>query len=371
MKNHDQMRLIGVLVVDDSTVTCNALTRIIESDPMLCVLGRAHDGIEALEKVVVLQPDVVTLDFEMPRMNGLETLQKIMQDMPRPVLMISRFTRKGAEVTLEALDRGAFDYIPKPESGAPDEIESIRNEIVAKIKVAASTYHRQRLQASVASPGKAVAPVTRVGVGSIRPEIVCIGTSTGGPKALQQILPMLPGDLPVGILVVQHMPPGFTNPFAHRMDDLCKVSVHEASHGEPIEPGVVYIAPAGLHMTVLRPPASKGMIQLSPEPAGTMHIPSVDVTMTSVAKEFRSRSMGIILTGMGSDGLLGMKAINAAGGRTIGQDESTCSVYGMPRACAETGVLHKVVPLLQVPEQILLATQYYLSKSSGSLPRTR
>lgn len=158
MKNHDQMRLIGVLVVDDSTVTCNALTRIIESDPMLCVLGRAHDGIDALEKVVVLQPDVVTLDFEMPRMNGLEALRRIMQDMPRPVVMISRFTRKGAEATLEALDRGAFDYIPKPESGAADEIESIRNEIVAKIKVAASTItdsacrHRSPLLAKLSHP---------------------------------------------------------------------------------------------------------------------------------------------------------------------------------------------------------------------------
>ena len=185
-----------------------------------------------------------------------------------------------------------------------------------------------------------------------------MGTSTGGPKALQQILPMLPGDLPASILLVQHMPRGFTGPFAQRMDDLCQVSVRQATDGERLEPGTVYIAPAGLHMTVRRPTGAGGVIQLSFEPIDTLHRPSVDVTMMSVAREFRSRTMGIILTGMGCDGALGMKAIYKAGGRTLGQDESSCVIYGMPRACAEAGLLQAVVPLLEIPHQIVQATRY-------------
>src|SRR5208337_3248397 len=190
------------------------------------------------------------------------------------------------------------------------------------------------------------------------PAVVAIGTSTGGPKALQQILPMLPADLPVGLLIVQHMPLGFTGPFARRLNGLCKIAVQEAAQGDRISPGVAYIAPAGQHATVERQSPSALRIHLSSSPQGTLHIPSVDVTMLSVAESCRALSMGIIMTGMGADGLQGMKAIAHEGGVTLGQDEASCTVYGMPRSCAEAGVLQRVVPLAGIPEQILLATRY-------------
>ena len=372
MSRLDPGRRIEVLVVDDSAVTGTILQRLMETDPALRVAGRARDGVEALEKIATLDPDVVTLDFEMPRMDGLETLKRIMRDMPRPVLMLSRFTRRGADITLEALDLGAFDYIPKPPSSSPQDIEAIRDEIVTKIKAAAFAHRHVQPLAGTSS---GMTPLPRdPRAGSAVAAIVCIGTSTGGPKALQQILPMLPGDLPVGILVVQHMPQGFTEPFARRLNDLCQLSVRHAVHGEPVQAGGVYVAPAGLHLTVVRPPGSKAAVQLSIEPAGTIHRPSVDITMMSIAREFQSRAMGIILTGMGCDGALGMKAIYEAGGRTIGQDEPTCAIYGMPRACAEAGVLQKVVPLLQIPEQITMAARCSLGATdrlSPGLMRTR
>jgi two-component system chemotaxis response regulator CheB len=186
---------------------------------------------------------------------------------------------------------------------------------------------------------------------------------------------MLPDDLPVSILIVQHMPRGFTGPFAQRMDDLCRLSVRQAMDGERLQAGVVYIAPAGLHMTVRRPAGSNGVIRLSFEPADTLHRPSVDVTMMSAAREFQSHAMGIILTGMGCDGAFGMQAIYEVGGRTIGQDESSCAIYGMPRACAEAGLLQRVVPLLEIPDQILQATRYSATAQAdgapGHLTRTR
>jgi two-component system chemotaxis response regulator CheB len=189
--------------------------------------------------------------------------------------------------------------------------------------------------------------------------VVALGTSTGGPKALQEILPLFPSDLGVGILIVQHMPKGFTGPFARRLDNLCKVKVSEAIHDEIIEPGHVYIAPAGQHMTFARKTTSKVAIRLSHSPEGTLHRPSVDVMMLSAADVFRGLCMGIIMTGMGADGVEGMRAINREGGLTVGQDEASCTVYGMPRSCAENGVLERVVPLLQIPEQIMLATNYH------------
>jgi two-component system chemotaxis response regulator CheB len=190
------------------------------------------------------------------------------------------------------------------------------------------------------------------------PAIVALGTSTGGPKALQNILPLFPPDLSVPILIVQHMPPGFTAPFAQRMNTLCSVTVREATHGEPIQPGVVYIAPAGMHMTVDRPSDSRAIICLDTHPEDCLHIPSVDVLMKSVAEAFRELALGVIMTGMGCDGAQGMKSIYRKGGLTIGQDETSCTVYSMPRACAELGVLSRVVPLSEIPGQILHATRY-------------
>ena len=358
MNSGEKSRLVRVLVVDDSAFMRTALTRMIDSDSSLKVIAWAQDGIEALDKIVAFHPDVVTLDIEMPRMNGLEALKRIMSDFSLPVIMVSVATQEGADITFEALSLGAFDYVPKQVTTGSLDMIKIRDDLVEKIKAAAGSCRRrppQRMSTALES----VAAVARRPPPSRGPEIIVIGTSTGGPKALQDILPLLPCDLGVGILVVQHMPSGFTGPFANRLNKLCQLSVQEADHYQEIKPGVVYIGPAGLHMTVDRSPNGPARIFLSHEPLGTLHTPSVDVTMLSVAEKFCSAAMGIILTGMGADGAIGMQAIYRAGGVTVGQDEATCTVYGMPRACAELGVLQRVVPLHRVSEQILIATEHY------------
>jgi two-component system chemotaxis response regulator CheB len=357
MNESSDSRLIRVLVADDSAFMRTAITRMIESDPALGVSATARTGAETLEKVIAFQPDVVTLDVEMPGMNGLETLRHIMQESPRPVIMVSSLTQEGAETTLEALSVGAFDYVPKQQSFVSLDIVKIKDDLVAKIKAAAESARRPAKK----PVAPAVPPLTahpRIAL-RIPSAVIALGTSTGGPKALQEILPVLPPDLPVGVLVVQHMPPGFTGPFARRLDSLCQVSVREATQDEPINPGVVYIAPAGQHMTVARKTAARFAIRLAHSPEGMLHMPSVDVMMLSVAEVYHALAMGIIMTGMGADGLQGMQAIASQGGFTLGQDEASCTVYGMPRSCAEVpGLLKRVVPLHQIPEQILQATQY-------------
>lgn len=348
---------IRVLVVDDSVVMRTALTRMIESDSALCVIGTAQTGAEALAKVLELQPDVVTLDVIMPGMNGVETLKRIMQDSPRPVIMVSSVVQEGAETTLEALANGAFDCVPKPQSAMSSfESTNIREELVATVKAADQYRRRNAVPKPVASVSE---PRThpRISI-QVPPAVVALGISTGGPKALQEILPMLPSDLPVGLLIVQHMPLGFTGPFARRLDNLCKISVREAKHEDRIEAGVAYIAPAGQHMLVARKNASRYSIRLSHSPENTLHKPSVDVMMQSVAEVYGPLAMGIIMTGMGADGVEGMQAIAKKGGFTIGQDEASCIVYGMPRSCAEIpGLLRLVVPLHEIPDQIIHATR--------------
>ncbi len=336
-----------------------ALTRMIESDPALCVTETAQNGREALEKIASLHPDVVTLDIEMPGMNGLETLKRIMREFPCSVIMVSSLSQEGAETTLEALAWGAFDYVPKQLSGTSLDIVRIREDLIAKIKAAAES--KAHVVMKIPSHA-AVARARSIATAAVRasPDIVAVGTSTGGPQALQEILPLLPADLPVGVLIVQHMPPGFTAPFAQRLNNLCKVTVREAADNDSVEPGVVYIAPAGGHMTIFRGARSQVAIRISSTPQGMLHIPSVDVMMLSVAEVFRSAAMGIIMTGMGSDGLEGMRAIAREGGITIGQDKSSCIVYGMPRVCAENGILQRVVPLPEIPQHIIQATLHRL-----------
>jgi len=348
---------IRVLIADDSAVARAALSRMLESEPSLVICGTARNGLEPLEKVRQLRPDVVTLDIEMPVLNGLEVLKRIMKEFPRPVIMVSSLTRQGAEVTIQALGVGAFDYVPKSESGAPLDLHKLKHDLIAKIEAAAQSPLAREMHST--SPALRL-PIHNFVLEESRavPEIIVLGTSTGGPKALQEMLPQLPPDMPSGMLVVQHMPPGFTAPFARRMDSLSKVTVCEARHGDAIQPGFVYIAPAGQHTTVTRRPGSKGSIWLSSEPAGTLHKPSVDVTMISAAEALGQTTLGIIMTGMGSDGLQGMTAIHEAGGITLGQDEATCTVYGMLRCCAEGGILNKVVPLPQLSRQILQILRY-------------
>ena len=349
---------IRVLVVDDSAFMRTALSRMIASESGLEVAATACNGSEALDKIASLNPDVVTLDVEMPGLNGLQTLRYIMQRFPRPVIMVSSVTERDAERTFNALAAGAFDYVPKQLLPTSLDILHIRSDLVAKIRAAAQSrmspaacvLHRKPPQfSSSETPDR---PVTSTAA------IVALGISTGGPKALQEILPLFPHDLSVPILIVQHMPPGFTAPFTQRLNTLCAVAVREAANGESIQPGVVYFAPSGKHMTVDRMSARRTVIRLDAKPDDYLHIPSVDVLMNSVAAAFKELALGVIMTGMGSDGAAGMQSIHRQGGLTIGQDEATCIVYGMPRACAELGILTRVVPLSQIPDQILRAAHY-------------
>ena len=363
--NHDaaaQPR-VRVLVVDDSAFMRTVLSRMIASEADLEVVATACSGSDALEKIVALNPDVVTLDIEMPGLDGLQTLHYIMNRFPRPVIMVSALTEKGAEQTFDALAAGAFDYIPKHLAPGSLDIEHIRQDLLVKIRAAAESRKSHSVDVLCRKPPRFSLLKTSDTVSASAPAIVVVGTSTGGPKALQEMLPLFPRDLSVPILIVQHLPPGFTGAFAQRMNSICSLTVREATQGERIQAGVVYIAPAGVHMTVLRPSDSQAMIWLDTHPEDCSYIPSVDVLMKSVAETFGNGALGVIMTGMGSDGAEGIKAIHRAGGVTIGQDEASCTVFSMPRACAELGVLSCVVPLLEIPAQILHATHYRKSAS--------
>ena len=345
---------IRVLVADDSAVMRTALSRMLESCPMVRVCGTAKNGLETVEKTKLLRPDVVTLDVRMPVMDGIQALKRIMGECPCPVIMVSCVTHEGAEVTIEALSAGAFDYVPKEDLHSEADLMRLRQNLLEKVDAAA---HSIQVNKQIYPPPiLSSTPAGREKWLAI-PKIAVFGTSTGGPKALQDIVPEFPADLPIPIIVVQHMPRGFTAPLAKRLDGMSKVQVTEANQGELIETGRVYIAPAGQHTTVFGSP-SRVCFCLSDTPDDTAHKPSVDVTMSSVVEVFGHNVLGVILTGMGSDGLKGMRAIQNAGGITIGQDEATCAVYGMPRTCAESGVLQRVVPLADVPKVVLDAARY-------------
>jgi two-component system, chemotaxis family, protein-glutamate methylesterase/glutaminase len=365
---------VTVLIADDSPFMRTALSRMVESDESLSVIGTAQSGLEALAKIDALQPDVVTLDIDMPGMDGLETLKRVMAKAPRPVIIVSSLARRGAEATIEALELGAFDCIAKGLSYASEDVLKVQNELITKIKAAAGPHAFGRSMSASSASGPSVSdrsvpafrisarldalpqPVTS-GTHRTAPAVIAIGASTGGPKALNELLSALPANLPVPILIVQHMPVGFTAPFAQRLDDICQLEVHEAKQGDLLQAGHVYVAAAGKHVTVRRRSVAEVVLNLSFLPSNVVHIPSADVMMCSVAEVFGSSAMGIILTGMGDDGTRGMKAIFSAGGLTLGQDQATCVVYGMPRSCAEIGVLSEVAPLPDIPGRIMAAVR--------------
>ena len=329
--------------MDDSSFVRKALLRIFGSDSAFEVVGTAGSGREALEKIAVLKPDVVTLDIVMPGMDGLETLTEMMEKHPTPVLMLSQLTRQGAELTLRALELGAMDFVDKSSAGIMDFFE-----LAAEIKAKARSIAGGRPLGIRAETG--ILP-SAAGRGLV--DVVAIGASTGGPVALQMILPRFPRGAGFSILVVQHMPRGFTGPLARRFDTLCGIPVREAQENDPLTPGEVLIAPAGLHMAVRRTTDGRFGISLSAEPQGEIHMPSIDVLFASVARNFGPRSVGVILTGMGSDGSRGLKLIREAGGLTLAQDEGTSAIFGMPRIALESGAVDKLLPLGSIAEEIL------------------
>jgi two-component system chemotaxis response regulator CheB len=315
------------------------------------------DGEQARTAATEFEYDVVILDLNLPKLDGVSVLRYLRSKKPSlPVLVLTQRTR--VEDRVQCLDTGADDYVPKQLSSTSLDILHIRSDLIAKLRAAAQSRNSHPGDVLSKKPPRSARSETLSAAFPSVPAIVALGTSTGGPRALQEILPLFPRDLAVPILIVQHMPPGFTAPFAQRLNTLCSVTVREATHGECPQPGVVYIAPAGLHMRVERQADSRAIIFLDTHPEDYLHIPSIDVLMTSVAESFGNLALGVIMTGMGSDGAAGMQAIHRQGGLTIGQNEATCTVYGMPRACAELGILTRVVPLSQIPAEILQATRY-------------
>jgi two-component system chemotaxis response regulator CheB len=335
---------VRVLVVDDSALMRKLIPQIIERDTGIQVVGTAMDGEFALKKIEELKPDVVTLDLDMPRMDGMETLRLIVRNHKVPVIIVSSHTTQGASATFKALASGAFDFVAKPKDAASAHMEDISKELIGKIKVAV-----QSGAPPAANPASVLSEPRRAAKPAAKPKrapskVVAIGISTGGPNALQYVLSQLPGDFPGSILVVQHMPEGFTELFARRLDECCAIDVKEAQSGDLIVAGRALICPGNRHMKVKRMPLGD-IIVLSDDDRVNGHRPSVDVLFRSVAQEFGNNSLALIMTGMGEDGAEGMAAIKKAGGMTVAQSEDSCVVFGMPKAAIERGHAIRVVPL--------------------------
>ncbi len=345
---------VRVLVVDDSAFARFAIAKRIRTDVQIEVVGQARDGFEAVDMTKNLKPDVVTMDVTMPRMDGLEAVKEIMAECPTPVVMLSALTREGADVTIRALEMGAVDFFLKPSVVSPVGSGEASDELINKIK-AASEIDPARLKVPPKTASKShkktveKPPASEKGDrGSLR-KIVVIGSSTGGPRALNQIIPTIPGDLPAGVLIVQHMPSGFTKSLAERLNESSPLEVREAMTGDVIAPGLVLLAPGGFHMTV----DSHGMIELNEGPQECGLRPAANVTMQTAADAFGDFVLGVVLTGMGSDGTRGCQMIKEAGGQVLVEHEMTCVVYGMPKSVVEAGFVDKILPLPQIPIEII------------------
>lgn len=392
--------MIRAIVVDDSTFMRNSLTRMLTSDPEIEVVGHAGDGIEALEKIKELNPDIISLDLEMPRMGGLEMLEKLMSTNPKPVLVISSLTYEGAEATLKALELGALDYMPKYVEGTT-VFAVAQKELTEKVKAlvkspsyrilfakmrmraakttaakaapsapaSSAVSHISAAQPSAASsaklsslsikatPGQGQATYVRphepLPTGRPNRDIVAISVSTGGPPAVQKVLTSLPENFPACILIAQHMPAAFTGAFAKRLDSLSKITVKEAKDGDPIIPGVAYVCPGAQHISVTIKGALP-QIKVSPEPTTEIYKPCANILNQSVSI-MGNKVVGLTMTGMGSDGCEGTKALKAKGGYILAQSEDTCVVYGMPRAVVEAKVANDIVDLDDIPDALIRA----------------
>ena len=341
--------LVKVLIVDDSAFMRKILSDMIDSEDSLSVIGTATDGKDALDKIAKLNPDVVTLDVEMPVMDGINCLKEIMQRFPKPVIMLSSGTEHGAELTIRALDEGAVDFIAKPKNIFEIKNEKKRNEIIEKIIIAKNIkFNTFKCKPRDSDDNHAVKS------SKVLKYIIAIGTSTGGPKALQSVIPFLPGDIPAAVLIVQHMPPGFTNSLAERLDSKSELVVKEASHKERILAGHVYIAPGDSHMLIETASSGDIMINLDKSPPVSGHRPSVDVMMKSLSATGLKNIIGVIMTGMGADGSDGIKKLKDVNkSYIIAQDEETSVVFGMPKMAIQTGAVDKVVSLDKISEEII------------------
>ncbi|MDN9010260.1 protein-glutamate methylesterase/protein-glutamine glutaminase [Brevibacillus laterosporus] len=376
------MTRIKVLVADDSAFMRKVISDILTSDPNIEVVARVRNGMECLEKVRELQPDVVTLDVEMPILDGLATLKRLMAEHPLPVVMLSSLTKEGADATLKALELGAFDFIGKPSGPISLDIHKVGKQLVEIVKEAAAAKGRFR--------HKQIAPIAKAPVKTSLTEpkrklfqtektneqvlpakesmgvqhaeltdksgtkVVFLGTSTGGPRALQTLLTQIPAYFPAPILIVQHMPPGFTKSLAQRLDSMCQITVKEATDGEEVKAGTAYIAPGGYHMEAMQPSGGKIIIKLHQEAPRGGHRPSVDVLFESASKLTHTRQWAVILTGMGADGTAGLRQMKEAH-HVVGliEDQSSCVVFGMPRAAIQAGLADHIVPLDHMAETLV------------------
>lgn len=353
-------RTIRVLVVDDSAFMRKTISAILNEAEDLEVVATARDGLDAVKKVTDYRPDVITLDIEMPRLEGLQTLGYIMSECPTPVVMVSAYTESGAETTMKALEYGAVDFVCKPSGPISLDLEKVAQELVSKVRLAAQVdvtrlkfLEVERLQSGVGSAQARVAGR----------QVVVIASSTGGPRALYDIIPNLPADLPAAVLVVQHMSQGFTKMLADRMDRVSRLRIKEAEDGEPVLAGHAYFAPGNYHMGV-ESEAGREIIRLNQAPPRNSVRPSADVTLESVVKLYGANSLAVILTGMGHDGTAGARLLKQAGGRVLVQDEASCVVFGMPGSVLDAGLADAVLPLNAIPEHIVREVQSGRTSSS-------
>lgn len=350
------MKKIRVLVVDDSALVRSLLTEILNKQPDIECIGAANDPLIAREMIRELNPDVITLDIEMPKMDGLEFLSRLMRLRPMPVVMISTLTERGADVTLRALELGAVDFVAKPRIGLVEGIKELSVSIVEKVRIAS----KAKIHRTVAEK----TPTLAAGVkhDNARPrqggllshvsteKLVCIGASTGGTEAIKEVLVRMPADAPA-IVITQHMPPGFTTSFAARLNSLCQIVVQEASNGQRILPGHAYIAPGGKQFRIERSGANYQCVVEDGEPVNR-HKPSVEVLFLSIAQVVGRNAVGIMLTGMGGDGAKAMKVMKDAGSYNIVQDEASCIVFGMPREAIQAGAADEILPLSEIADAV-------------------
>lgn len=343
---------IKLLVVDDSAFMRKAIENMVKSAPDIQIVGFARNGKEAVELAEKLNPDVITLDIEMPVMDGLEALKQIMSKCPTSVIMVSSLTSEGAEATLKALELGAVDFLTKDKSFASFGVMKLEDQIIQKIRQFATKkfFKRPNVNQTVQTTSTSYTPKVKAGLGNKK--IVAIGVSTGGPQSLQKVIPSLPTTLNRPVLVVQHMPPNFTASLANRLNSLSQLTVVEAQGKEKLEPNTVYIAKGGFHLKIKKV-GSNYYTEVTNEPSNVLHIPSVDIMVESVAESFGRDGLGVIMTGMGSDGLKGLQKLKTLGGAVIAQNQETCVVYGMPRAVVEAGIADEVVPLEAIANAIV------------------